>query len=231
MPATGRRPCWPISPSAATCALWFKLDHTDGDWVTFINYLIAAYREAVPDFGRVTLPLLANIAAANPTREVVLGTFMSELGRLTEEPMLLILDDYHLVDESSDVQLIMSRLLRDAPPTLSYVLLTRRKPELPIGRLSAMGEVASSRRGPAASPARRPGGSSPRATASRSKTTFSTRSSDARRAGRPASSGCARPSAGGPTWRFGRSSGSCPARPSASTTSWRRRCCARPRRT
>jgi len=122
--------------------LWFKLDHTDGDWVTFINYLIAAYREAVPDFGRVTLPLLANIAAANPTREVVLGTFMSELGRLTEEPMLLILDDYHLVDESSDVQLIMSRLLRDAPPTLSYVLLTRRKPELPIGRLSAMGEVS-----------------------------------------------------------------------------------------
>ena len=122
--------------------LWFKLDHTDGDWVTFINYLIAAYREAVPDFGRVTLPLLANIAAANPTRDVVLGTFMSELGRLTEEPMLLILDDYHLVDESSDVQLIMSRLLRDAPPTLSYVLLTRRKPELPIGRLSAMGEVS-----------------------------------------------------------------------------------------
>jgi len=123
-------------------SLWLKLEHTDGDWVTFVNYLVAAYREAVPSFGRVTAELLAATATVRPSREVVVGTFMSELARLTGEPMRLILDDYHLVDEAPDVQLIMERLLRDAPAALTCVILTRRRPNLPTGRLGALGEVA-----------------------------------------------------------------------------------------
>jgi DNA-binding SARP family transcriptional activator len=126
---------------AETRCLWLKLEHTDGDWVTFINYLVAAYGEAVPGFGHLTLPLMAPTATIRASREMVVGTFMSELAKLTDEPMILILDDYHLVDEAADVQLIVGRLLRDAPPTMTYVLLTRRRPELPIGRLSASGEV------------------------------------------------------------------------------------------
>jgi DNA-binding SARP family transcriptional activator len=126
--------------SEARC-LWLKLEHTDGDWVTFINYLVAAYREAVPSFGKATLALMAAAATVRPSRDMVIGTFMAELAKLIGEPLVLILDDYHLVDEAVDVQLIIERLLRDAPPTMTYILLTRRRPGLPTGRLGALGDV------------------------------------------------------------------------------------------
>jgi ATP/maltotriose-dependent transcriptional regulator MalT/DNA-binding SARP family transcriptional activator len=126
---------------ADTRCLWLKLDHTDGDWVTFINYLVAAYGEAVPGFGHLTRQLMATTTTIRPSREMVVGTLMSELAKLTDERMILILDDYHLVDEAPDVRSIMGRLLRDAPPTMTYVLVTRRRPDLPIGRLSVSGEV------------------------------------------------------------------------------------------
>src|SRR5215210_5669063 len=38
--------------------LWYKLDPSDRDWVTFISYLVAAGREARGDFGAGTAALL-----------------------------------------------------------------------------------------------------------------------------------------------------------------------------
>src|SRR5438876_3950041 len=38
--------------------LWFKLDAPDSDWLTFLHYLVAAGREALPDFAPVTSELL-----------------------------------------------------------------------------------------------------------------------------------------------------------------------------
>ncbi|MFI5255209.1 MAG: hypothetical protein ACHQ15_07115, partial [Candidatus Limnocylindrales bacterium] len=127
--------------STSRC-LWLKLEHTDGDWVTFINYLVAAYREAVPEFGHLTLPLMATSATVRPAREVVLGALMSELAGLADRRLTLILDDFHVVDEAPDVRSIMGRLLRDAPRPLTYVILSRRRPDLPVGRLRAEGEIA-----------------------------------------------------------------------------------------
>ena len=68
---------------------------------------------------------------------------MVDIGRLADEPMLLILDDYHLVDEAPDVHAIIGRLLRDGPPGLHFLIASRREPELPVARLQAHGEVAS----------------------------------------------------------------------------------------
>lgn len=123
-----------------TC-LWYKLDSSDRDWVTFVNYLLGAFREISPDFGRATAGLLAEMATADPSRDVVLGSLMAELSDFERTRTVLILDDFHLADESDDVQTIMSRLLRDAPETMTFVLSSRRRPTLPLARLAAQGRL------------------------------------------------------------------------------------------
>ncbi|MDQ3486512.1 MAG: hypothetical protein M3468_02110, partial [Acidobacteriota bacterium] len=91
--------------------LWYKLETSDRDWVTFLNYLVAAGRQLSPGFAPATAGLLRQMAAIGATRDVIVGSFISELSQLGDDPVLLILDDFHLVDESEDVQAIVGRLL------------------------------------------------------------------------------------------------------------------------
>lgn len=122
--------------------LWFKLDSTDADCVTWANYLVAAAREVEPTFGQGTMSLLSQMATGGPPKTVIIGTVVAELAALREAPTTLVLDDFHLVDESQDVADFVSRLLRDGPPWLHLVIATRRMPDLHLGRLAAMGEFA-----------------------------------------------------------------------------------------
>ena len=122
--------------------LWYRLDAADRDWVAFLNYLVAAGREYVPDFGEATLQLLQGIGTTDPPLERVLATFIAELDALGSERTVLILDDYHLVDTDPEIRTILTRLVADSPAGLSFVLLSRRRPRLAIGRLAAQGAVA-----------------------------------------------------------------------------------------
>ena len=80
--------------------LWFKLDHTDADWISFTNYLIAAYRELDPGFGQATLGLLDQLATADQSRDRIIDALLADVAHV-DQPALLILDDYHLVDLSA----------------------------------------------------------------------------------------------------------------------------------
>lgn len=131
-----------FSARSADRMLWFKLDSTDADCVTWANYLVAAVREVEPTFGHGTMSLLSQMATGGPPKPVIIGTVVAELAALSEAPTTLVLDDFHLVDESQDVADFVSRLLRDGPPWLHLVIATRRMPDLHLGRLAAMGEFA-----------------------------------------------------------------------------------------
>ncbi len=121
--------------------LWFKLDHTDADWISFTNYLVAAFRELRPGFGRATLALLDQLATADRSRGRVIDALLAEVAEVSE-PVLVILDDYHLVDSNTDAPEIVGRLLRDAPPGMSFLIASRRRPVLDLARATAQGHVA-----------------------------------------------------------------------------------------
>ena len=72
--------------------IWFRLDHTDGDWVTFLNYMTAAIETVAPEFGRATYSLFAQVAVAKPSLEAAIGAFMVDVGSLPDEALLLVLD-------------------------------------------------------------------------------------------------------------------------------------------
>lgn len=127
--------------SDAKC-VWYRIETSDGDWITFLSYMVATLREVSPGFGRSTEALLRHVAAMGSSREVVLAQFLADLGDLKETDLDVILDDYHLVEDSLDIRMIMSRLLERAPEGMRFILAGRGRPNLALGRLLAQGRVA-----------------------------------------------------------------------------------------
>jgi DNA-binding SARP family transcriptional activator len=130
-----------FSASSATRCLWYKLDSTDQDWVTLVNYLIASAREVEPDFGSRTSQLLASDPTTIPPRQAVLASLMAELQELGDVPTAVILDDFQAIDESAEACDVITRLIRDTPTSFSFVISSRRQPPLLLARLAGMGEL------------------------------------------------------------------------------------------
>ena len=125
--------------------LWYRLDEDDRDWVTVMHHLVAAGREHDPDFAPRTASLLADTGVAGPARDAVLDAYLRELPAIAEHGVVLILDDFHLVDEAPDAKAIVRELVSRAPERVSIVIASRRPPSVPIARLRAAGEVAELR--------------------------------------------------------------------------------------
>jgi len=118
---------------------WLGLDGGDSDPARFWRYAVAALDRARPGLaGRVDPPppgssdglvtALVNELAADPGPDEV----------------LLVLDDYHLVD-SGPVHESVAFLLENLPPGLRVVVSGRADPPLPLARLRARGQLAEVR--------------------------------------------------------------------------------------
>ncbi|OBG98884.1 helix-turn-helix transcriptional regulator [Mycobacterium sp. E3251] len=119
---------------------WLSLDPSDNDPVWFWMYVIAALQKMSPGAGSRAIELLA--MGADPV-QVVLPTLLNDLDAIAG-PMVLILDDYHLVTNQAvheQLGFFISRL----PTNLHLVLATRSDPFLPLARLRASGDLAEMR--------------------------------------------------------------------------------------
>ena len=123
--------------------LWYRLDEDDRDWIAFLNHLVAAGREHDSAFAPTTAAMLSELSTGGPTREATTDVFLRELPSITGQGAILILDDFHLVDESPDVRAIVRELIVRGPERLTVVFASRRPPSVPIARLRAAGEVAA----------------------------------------------------------------------------------------
>lgn len=121
---------------------WYRLDRGDRDWLGFLAHLVAAFRVHRPDFAPVTQAMIRDASMGTSTRDMVLEALIRELGTLAAEPASIVLDDFHLVDDSEDARAIVRALLARAPERLTFVLISRTVPSLPLARLRALGEVA-----------------------------------------------------------------------------------------
>src|SRR5580693_7898716 len=104
----------PAAPADERAAAWLSLDRADNDPVSFWTYVIAALRTVAPGVGDSALTLLQ--AAQPPPIETVLTALLNDLGT-TAGDIVLVLDDYHVID-ASDVQDGMAFLLDHLPPWL-----------------------------------------------------------------------------------------------------------------
>ncbi|WP_246852746.1 serine/threonine-protein kinase [Naasia sp. SYSU D00948] len=127
----------PARPSDERSVAWLSLDEGDNDPGRFWTYVVAALRRAVPGLGPIGAQLL-EASASSPGPEALTG-LLNDLAAL-EDDLVLVLDDYHVI-ESRSVQDGMAFLLDHMPPRLHLVISSRADPPLPLARLRARGEL------------------------------------------------------------------------------------------
>ena len=123
---------------------WVSLDSGDDDATRFWRYLLLAAGQADPAAGQAGRAGLARLdAAGSDIQRDVLPTFINEMAAAAA-PLVLVLDDYHLIT-STQVHASVNTLLDRCPPQLHLVLITRADPPLPLSRLRVRGELAELR--------------------------------------------------------------------------------------
>jgi hypothetical protein len=123
----------PAAPTDGRLAAWLSLDRGDNDPASFWTYVIAALRRVASGVGESALALLH--APQPPPIETVLTALLNDLAAIAGD-IVLVLDDYHLID-AREVQDGMAFLLDHLPPRLHVVIAGRADPALPLARLRA----------------------------------------------------------------------------------------------
>ena len=122
---------------------WLGLDAGDSDPARFWRYVVAALDQAQPGIAERLGPLLGP-----PAPRSFEGLVTALINELAAQPgrdeVLLVLDDYHLVD-AGPVHESVAFLLENLPPGLLLAVSGRTDPPLPLARLRARGQLAELR--------------------------------------------------------------------------------------
>lgn len=121
---------------AATCGekvAWLSLDASENDPLLFWRYLAAACQQLHPDLERQMVPVLQQSGPLDV--EALLAVLINTLAQASS-PLLLILDDYHLVTTHT-IHQQMTFLIEHLPAALHLMISTRADPPFPLARFRA----------------------------------------------------------------------------------------------
>jgi LuxR family maltose regulon positive regulatory protein len=110
---------------------WYKLDAPDSELSVFLRHLCASLSKARPSFGGETLERLGVVADDVPLAVEYLVYELSE----SSEPVLVVIDDLHLVYDAEWVVPFFRRWLPLLPREVHVMLLGRSLPPTPLWRM------------------------------------------------------------------------------------------------
>jgi LuxR family maltose regulon positive regulatory protein len=131
---------------------WLSLDEGDNDPVRFVAYLIAALQQVDGAIGRSmqSTPRAPQTALAVPVPqagesvdEALVAALINDIIEAAT-PLVLVLDDYHLI-HAAPIHRTIHCLLDHLPSQLHLAISTREDPPLPLPRLRARGQMTEIR--------------------------------------------------------------------------------------
>jgi LuxR family transcriptional regulator, maltose regulon positive regulatory protein len=129
---------WGASSAENRPFAWVSLDRADNDPGVLWWYIVHALRRARPGLAGDEVLRAFRAPVPDITGEVI-PLLVNELTAVGE-PVVLVLDNYQLINEPSCHQQI-EFLLLNQPPSVEVVLITRTSPPLPLARERAAGEL------------------------------------------------------------------------------------------
>ncbi len=119
---------------------WLQVEDIDSDPARFWSSLVAAIARHRPEFGVRLAPLVVGSAGDD---RVIVPALVNELVDDSEN-LILMIDDYHLIDDAT-VHRGMERLIDLCPPPLTIVVSTRVDPPFRLGRMRVRSKVSEVR--------------------------------------------------------------------------------------
>ncbi|HUG33959.1 MAG TPA: tetratricopeptide repeat protein, partial [Anaerolineales bacterium] len=109
---------------------WLSLDALDREPQRFMAYLIASLSERFPKVGESSQILLNNLKTIETDAESLLVTLTNELYDQVEEDYLIVMDDYHLLDDVPVISSLVNRFLQLVDENCHVLIASRTLPDL-----------------------------------------------------------------------------------------------------
>jgi LuxR family maltose regulon positive regulatory protein len=113
---------------------WYSVEAPDGELPIFLRYLVESVSRQRPGFGR---EVLAQCAATTGCEDIptLAEAFLYELLECRGEPLLMVIDDLHLIYDAEWVVPFFRRLLPLLPREAHLLIVGRSLPPTPMWRM------------------------------------------------------------------------------------------------
>jgi LuxR family maltose regulon positive regulatory protein len=110
---------------------WYKVDSLDMELPVFLHYLVSSIAQHRPGFGARTLAALAGSDDSTTPSD----SFLYELLEYEGVPLLIVLEDLHLICEGEWLVPFLCRLLPLLPRKVHILITSRTMPPAPLWRM------------------------------------------------------------------------------------------------
>jgi LuxR family maltose regulon positive regulatory protein len=114
-------------------AAWLSLDEDDNDLARFWTYFIAALQTIWPETGTSVLAMLQS--APLPHSHTLLTPLINDLTEIPEK-FILVLDDYHTIEDET-IDQALDFFIEHIPPHMHLMITSRVDPNISLSRLRA----------------------------------------------------------------------------------------------
>ena len=122
-------------------SIWYQFDERDESAMVFLAHLTVGISRVYPELGE-ELGALAEKAATIPEEtDRWLSILVNGLSVEGGEPALFFFDDFHLVNRNEFIVGALTFLFAHPPANCRFVIASREKPNVSLGRLRAQKEV------------------------------------------------------------------------------------------
>jgi LuxR family maltose regulon positive regulatory protein len=126
-------------------AVWYNLDGTDQDFSTFIAYLLHGFKSYLQGMEVISAALQSAPLRSPKQRMEILEKLVHHLEKNIDFELILVLDDFHLVQNKPEICESIEFMLKHLPPFIHLVLVSRSEPAIRISRLRVMDDVTEVR--------------------------------------------------------------------------------------
>ena len=126
---------------AGHVAAWLSLDGEDNDPIRIWRYVVAALRAVRAGLGEAVLAALQS--PRPPLLQPLLAALINDLAT-GPDPLILVLDDYHLITDQA-IHRMLGLFLDHVPPHVHVVMATRADPPLSLPRRRGSGQLTEMR--------------------------------------------------------------------------------------
>jgi len=104
---------------------WYALDNLDQDHHRFLAHFIASIRLRFPKFGQSSISALENTSQDKLDLDYLITTIVNDAYENIGEHFIIVLDDYHLVDNNEVIDYFIDRFIQDVDENCHLIMSSR----------------------------------------------------------------------------------------------------------